>query len=188
ARCPRAPASYLPRARGGRMQRLVTVTPNAAIDWTCFVPELRVGARHLAQAGDRQAGGKGVNVSRVLAALGGPVRPVVIVGGETGTEIERDLERSKLAPVTVRADGESRTCLEIVEERSGAATQVPGIGGHAGAATPAALVHAVARELDGARWLALCGSLPPGLPVDVLRTLIGVARERGVRVALDTSG
>src|SRR5262245_8349153 len=101
------------------MQHVVTVTPNAAIDWTCTVPELRVGSRHLAHAGERQAGGKGVNVSRVLGALGVPVRTVVVVGGATGAEIERDLDQSKLAPVAVRAAGESRTCLEIVEARSG---------------------------------------------------------------------
>ena len=170
------------------MRTVVTVTPNAAVDWTCFVAALRPRARQEARTAGRQAGGKGVNVSRVLAALGVPVRSVVVVGGATGAEIARDLEAARLAPVVVQAPGESRTCLEIVEESSGAATQLHGRGVEADAATARALVAAVEGALDGAAWLALCGSLPPGLPADVYSTLIDVARARGVRVALDASG
>lgn len=170
------------------MQRVVTVTPNAAIDWTCFVAELHPGTRHLARAGSRQAGGKGVNVSRVLAALGVAVRSVVVVGGATGAEIERDLACSCLDPIVVRAAGESRTCLEIVEERSGAATQLHGAGIEADRETAHSLVAAVSGALEGATWLALCGSLPPGLAVDVYATLIRVAHDRNVRVVLDASG
>jgi fructose-1-phosphate kinase PfkB-like protein len=170
------------------LHRVVTVTPNAAVDWTCFVAALRPRARQEARTAGRQAGGKGVNVSRVLAALGVPVRSVVVVGGAAGAEIVRDLEAARLEPVAVEAAGESRTCLEIVEERRGAATQLHGRGVDADAATARALVAAVAEALDGAAWLALCGSLPPGLPTDAYATLIGVARTRGVRVALDASG
>lgn len=170
------------------MQRVVTVTPNAAIDSTWFLGELRPGTRQLARAGSRQAGGKGVNVSRVLAALGVAVRSVVVVGGETGAEIERDLSRSRLEPIVVQSAGESRTCLEIIEKRSGTATQLHAAGVDADPGTGDALVAAVSSALEGATWLALCGSLPPGLPADVYATLIRVARERRVRVALDASG
>ena len=170
------------------MRRVVTVTPNAAVDWTCFVEELHPRARQEARIVGRQAGGKGVNVSRVLAALGVPVRSVVVVGGAAGAEIVRDLDRGGLGPVVVEAGGESRICLEIVEERGGAATQIHGLGVEADDTTARALVAAVEEALEGAAWLALCGSVSRGLPIDLYATLIDVARARGVRVAVDASG
>lgn len=170
------------------MARVVTVTANAALDWTCFVAGLRPGARHAVRASHRQAGGKGANVARVLAGLGETVRSVVVVGGATGEEILRDLERSGLAPIAVRTPGESRTCLELIDEESGATTQLHETGVAANAETARELVAAVEGALAGAEWLALCGSLAVGLPPECYATLIRSARARGVRVALDTSG
>jgi len=176
------------RPERAALTRIVTVTPNAALDWTCFVARLRPGERHTVRASHRQAGGKGVNVARVLAELGHSARSVVVVGGETGEEVLRDLERSGLAAVPVLARGESRTCLEVIDAASGMTTQLHGVGVAADADTAEALVAAVEQEIDGADWLALCGSLPIGLPLDCYATLIRAARARGVAVALDTSG
>jgi len=166
---------------------VVTVTPNAALDHTLYVDALRPGHRHRARAEHVQAGGKGVNVARVLAGLGVAVRTVVILGGETGHAIHRDLERARLAPVVIAAPGESRTCIEILEDQPGRATQVHGAGVRATEQTARALVAAVEASLAGAGWLALCGSLPPGLPEDTYARLARVAQARGVRVALDAS-
>lgn len=140
------------------------------------------------QARRPQAGGKGVNVSRVLAGLGLPVRSVVVVGGETGDSVREDLERARLAPIVVRATGESRVCLEVIEQATGVATQLHGVGVEASESTASELVRAVDRAIDGCAWMAVCGSLPRGCPTDVLARLIEVARARGVPVAIDTSG
>lgn len=170
------------------MGHVVTVTANAALDRTLRVNELRTGSKQIVESEAVQAGGKGVNVSRVLAALGVEVRSVVIAGGETGRAIERDLHAAGLSPVVVAAPGESRTCLEIVETRSGAVTQIHGVGVRACEATAQSLVGAVEAALDGAEWIALCGSLPRGCPEDAYLRLLQSARRRGVRVALDASG
>lgn len=167
---------------------IVTVTPNAAIDHTAFVAGLKPSVRHLAVAERRQAGGKGVNVARIATALGAPARAVVVVGGATGMEISRDLETAGLRPVIVRSHGESRTCVEIVDEGSGETTQVHGGGVCADEDTAHALVEAVRGCLPGASWLALCGSLPRGMPLDIYARLIRLGHRCGVRVAVDASG
>jgi fructose-1-phosphate kinase PfkB-like protein len=51
-----------------------------------------------------------------------------------------------------------------------------------------ALVHAVLDNLADVVWLACCGTLPDGVPVDLYARLADAARDRGVRVAVDTSG
>jgi 1-phosphofructokinase len=169
------------------LSAIVTVTANAALDRTLVVDVLEVGRRQRLVGERAQAGGKGVNVARVLRALQIETRSVVVIGGATGATIERDLEAAQLGPVAVRAPGESRTCVEIVEA-TGRATQLHGAGVNADAVTLRDLLAAVEASLAGARWLALCGSLPPGLPEDSYARLVAVARARGVRVALDASG
>ena len=52
---------------------IITVTLNAAIDKSLSVPSFRLGRRHRTVASRAQAGGKGVNVARMLKALGEPV-------------------------------------------------------------------------------------------------------------------
>lgn len=170
------------------MSLVVTVTPNAALDQTLHVAALVPGTRQRVQRSHAQAGGKGINVSRVLAGLGVRVRSVVLLGGPTGARIERDLEQSGLSPIPVQAPGDSRTCTEIVDARSGQVTQLHGAGVHGDAAVARQLIEAVEVACEGARWLALCGSLAEGLPLDTYALLIERARVLGVRVALDTSG
>jgi tagatose 6-phosphate kinase len=170
------------------MAQILTVTPNAAIDRTLRVVQLRPGARHLVRSDHVQAGGKGINVARALARLGARARALVVVGGATGEAICRDLERAGLAPIAVRARGESRTCLEILDESSGLATQLHGRGVAADEQTAHELIAAVAEQLAGVGWLALCGSLAPGMPDDTYARLVDLAHARRVPVALDASG
>ncbi len=170
------------------MGLVVTVTANAALDHTLYVEQLRTGERQRVEFERLQAGGKGVNVSRILAALDWGVRSVVILGGSSGRAIERDLGESGLVPVAIAAPGESRTCLEIIETRTGAVTQLHGAGVRGSEETTRELLAVVEASLDGADWLALCGSLPAGCPEDTYGRLVDCARRHGVRVALDASG
>ncbi|MDJ0867031.1 MAG: hexose kinase [Myxococcota bacterium] len=173
---------------GGSAEALiVTVTPNAALDRTVAIDALRPGTRRCAAPERSQAGGKGVNVARVLRGLGIETHVVALVGGAIGAEIGADLEAAGLPATCVEAPGESRVCLELVEA-SGRATQLHGPGVEADESSAVALLETVAERLRGARWLALCGSLPPGMPDDLYARLIACARDCGVPCALDASG
>jgi 1-phosphofructokinase family hexose kinase len=167
---------------------IITVTANAAIDRTLCVDELTPGRLHPKASDHAQAGGKGVNVARVLHALGVPVHAIVLVGGEAGDWIVKDLERSRIPCRAVYASGESRTCLALVETKAGRTTQVHGTGVTADPAVARALIAATAELARGADWVALCGSLAQGLPAESAGTLVEAARGAGARVAVDTSG
>jgi len=166
---------------------ILTVTANAAIDRTLCIEELAPGRLHAAVSDHAQAGGKGVNVARVLHALGIPVHALVLVGGEAGDWIVKDLERAQIPCSAVHASGESRTCLALLETKSGRTTQVHGAGVTADPALARALIARTAELARGADWVALCGSLAPGLPADSAGTLVEAARRAGARVAVDTS-
>jgi len=154
---------------------IVTVTANAALDRTVH----EAGAEHV------QAGGKGVNVARVLHALGVPVTALVVVGGKAGARIVEELARDGIRVRPVEAPGESRTCLERVDADA-RVTQVHGPGVQ-GSPVLAEALRAACREIP-CRWIAVCGSLAPGLPDDTAARLVEDAHGRDVRSAADTSG
>lgn len=166
---------------------LVSITPNAAIDRTLRVAALEPGSFHLVESEHAQAGGKGVNVARLLRAQGRHVHAVVVVGGESGQWILRDLELAGIRTSAVHAPGTSRTCLEIVD-RGARATQLHGVGVDGGGAVGDHLVACAAEAARGAAWVALCGSLPRGMAPDVAARIVEAARDAGARVAVDTSG
>jgi len=167
---------------------IVTVTANAAIDRTIRVDRLVPGRLHQAREDYAQAGGKGVNVARVLHAMGVPVHAIVVVAGASGDFICADLTRSGISYTRVGADGASRTCLEIVDESSGTVTQIHGDGVRGAPALAAALLEAVTQRAAGADWVAVCGSMPRGFPAEGLDALADGARTAGARLAVDTSG
>jgi tagatose 6-phosphate kinase len=167
--------------------RVITVTANAAIDRTLTVPALAGEADQPGASVHEQAGGKGVNVARVLHRLGCPVRAIAVLGGAAGDWCECELAESGIGTRVVPASGETRTCLEWVERGTARVRQEHGPGVIGDAALAERLMAAVAEELDGACWLAICGSAPQGLPAETFAALVSLARERGVRSALDTS-
>jgi 1-phosphofructokinase len=164
---------------------IVTVTPNPAIDLTYRLAGLRRGDLNRASEVTTESSGKGVNVAKILAELGRPVRAVVTSGGATGRLFESLLE---IEAVAVPVAAPTRTNVTIVEP--GGTTTKVNEPGHPLLATEAArLVEAVVAELDGRpAWLAVCGSLPPGTPPALVTDLVTVARRYGCRVAVDSSG
>jgi tagatose 6-phosphate kinase len=69
----------------------LTVTPNTALDVTYEVTRLGPGATNRVDRPRARAGGKGVNVARVLHALGEAVHVIGFAGGQAGEAVEGEL-------------------------------------------------------------------------------------------------
>ncbi|MFF8271969.1 1-phosphofructokinase family hexose kinase [Streptomyces sp. NPDC016562] len=168
---------------------ILTVTLNTALDVTYRVPRLLPHASHRVAAVTERPGGKGINVARVLAALGHEVTATGFAGGPTGSVVRDLLARSGgVTDALLPCEGSTRRTLAVVDETSGDTTQFNEPGP---LITPAEWSLFLARYeelLAGARAVALCGSLPPGVPVSAYATLVRQARALGVPVLLDTSG
>lgn len=168
------------------MGEIVTVTLNAALDVTYEVETLVPNATHRVTAVHRRAGGKGVNVARVLATLGTEVVATGLAGGSTGAEITAGLAtagvQARFAPVA----GDSRRTVTVVADGDATIFNEPGP-----AVTPGewrefrALFPELCRD---ARVVVLSGSLPPGLAPGAYAELVTEARALGVRVLLDADG
>ncbi|MET9655426.1 1-phosphofructokinase family hexose kinase [Streptomyces sp. NPDC006510] len=184
---------------------ILTVTLNTALDLTYGVPELVPHASHRVSDMSERPGGKGLNVARVLSALGHETVVTGFAGGSTGTvlrELLADLPPhgtgtdaaapgTAPAPITdalVTVAGNTRRTIAVVDRATGDTTQLNEPGPLVTAAEWTALLGRYEELLAGADAVALCGSLPPGIHVGAYAELVRSARAAGVPVLLDTSG
>ncbi|MER5972536.1 1-phosphofructokinase family hexose kinase [Streptomyces sp. NPDC002055] len=171
---------------------ILTVTLNAALDITYRVPRLRASATHRVAEVSERAGGKGLNVARVLAALGHRSVVAGFAGGPTGAVLRRLLAEDHGPGTVVDAltptAGASRRTVGVVDVSSGETTQLNEAGPTIDRSEWDAFRATYARLLGDAEAVALCGSLPPGLPVGAYAQLVREAQAAGVPVLLDTSG
>lgn len=166
---------------------IVTVTLNVALDVTYRVAALRPGTSVRVETVSERAGGKGVNVARVLHALGHEVAVSGFAGGGNGEDVRADLRAAGLADDLVPIAGETRRTVNVVDA-SGEATVLLEPGPAVTGTEWAALERRLARLLPKASVAVLSGSLPASLPGDAYAALVRLAGSAGVPVILDTGG
>lgn len=162
---------------------ILTVTLNAALDVTYRVAALVPGGSHRVEAVYSRAGGKGVNVARVLAGQGHDVVVTGLVGGATGAGIRADLRRAGLVDEMVESEGESRRTVNVVAGGDATIFNEPGprLPESAWAAFRTRFTVLAAR----AAVVVLSGSLPPTLPVDAYAELVRLAADAETIVDAD---
>lgn len=165
--------------------KVVTLTPNPSFDLTYRVGELAHGEVQRAESVTVEAGGKGVNVTRNLTRNGVASKAVAPVGAADGERFLSLLAGYEVVTVPLREG--VRMNLSLVEP-GGVVTKINAPGPTFSPAEAELLVEETERALEGADWLALCGSLPPGVEPEFYGRLVALAKEAGCRVALDTSG
>ncbi|MEV7244052.1 1-phosphofructokinase family hexose kinase [Streptomyces sp. NPDC003236] len=168
---------------------ILTVTLNTALDITYRVRSLRPHTSHRVSQVLERPGGKGVNVARVLAALGHEVTATGFAGGATGLVLrERLAQTPGVTDALVPVAGATRRTVAVVDERTGDTTQLNEPGPQITPAEWGAFQDRYAELLGRASAVALSGSLPPGVPVGAYAGLIRAARAHGVPVLLDAGG
>ncbi|GGY95468.1 1-phosphofructokinase [Streptomyces poonensis] len=167
---------------------ILTVTLNTALDITYHVRDLTPHASHRVTEVTERPGGKGLNVARVLAALGHEVTVTGFAGGATGRALQEQLAHTTgVLDALVPVEGATRRTVAVVDA-GGDTTQLNEPGPAIAPAEWTAFQEAYEDLLATAEAVALCGSLPPGVPVGAYAGLIRTARSAGVPVLLDTSG
>jgi 1-phosphofructokinase family hexose kinase len=167
---------------------ILCITPNPAVDRNLIMPGLRVSDVNRAMQTIVAAGGKGLNVARVIRTLGGAPLCMGFLGGHAGRLVAELAEREGLPCAWTWIEGETRTCLILVDSSGGDATVINEPGPTVTGEDWARLQPAVRREAARADYVALSGSLPPGSPLDAYAELLHALRSAQRSVWVDTSG
>jgi 1-phosphofructokinase family hexose kinase len=166
---------------------ILSLTINPAIDRNLTADRLAFEDRAYITSKRESAGGRGINASCVIHAFGGKTAAVVISGGKAGAQFEAMLKCCGFPVIVVPIEEEIRTNLTI-SDLQGLTIKLNEIGPRVSPAEVRRLETTIVRRLKGASWVMMCGSLPPGVPVDFYAKLIGTARKHGVKTLLDTDG
>lgn len=169
---------------------ILTVTPNPAIDKTAVVPGFQLGKIHRPQELLMLAGGKGINVARSIHRLGGTCRVCLLLGGHAGRWVLDQLALEEIPAEAAWFDGETRTCLSILDPQSGQLTELYETGKSVGEATWMEFATLVGHQAAEMNWVILSGSLPPGAPPNGYANLIHTIQTISphARIFLDTGG
>ncbi len=172
--------------------RLFTITLNPAIDHTVRVAALVPGAVHRAQGDQREAGGKGVGVAAVLAALGRSVTATGWLGADNDGVFTAAFAARGIDDAMLRLPGATRTNIKIADASRGDSTDInlPGLSlaPDALAQAEAALLALLAERVQPGDWCELAGSLPPGADAGVWERIARALHARGAHIAIDTGG
>lgn len=167
---------------------IAAFTLNVSIDRRYVVAQSRHGAVNRVQACTYTAGGKGLNVARVLHTLGEPVLAGGIVGGDAGRYILRRLDEEGISHRFTPAAGESRSCINILDLATGAQTEYLEPGMQVSPGEYAEFLKDFDEIAGQCRVMTLSGSLPKGLDAQTYAHLIRRANGAGCKVLLDASG
>ena len=167
---------------------ILTVTANPAVDLTYSVPRLHPGASHRVPAPLLRAGGKGLNVARVVHQTGYPALAVAPVGGATGAEFSAELAAAGVPHALTEVAAATRRSMAFVDSAAGQTSIFNEAGLPLTATEWRALTALVEQNLTGAGVLVGSGSLPEGAPPDVYPALVRQAKAQGIPCIIDTSG
>lgn len=166
---------------------VVTVTLNPALDKTATLGRLVPGGLNRLENVTVDAGGKGVNVSRMITVLGKSSFATGFAGGAPGRQITDALDGLGIAHGFVRLGAPTRTNTKLVDA-GGGLTELNEPGPAVTDADLDALLKLLLARARPGTLFVLSGSLPPGAPANTYRRFAAALRGAGATVFLDADG
>jgi 1-phosphofructokinase family hexose kinase len=167
---------------------IITVTLNAAIDKSLSVPSFQLGRRHRTVERRALAGGKGVNIARMLKTLGQPVIATGFQGGPTGTQIVAQLGEESILHDFVRIREESRTNTAVLDPTTGEQTEINEQGPTVDPEELEQFREKLLYLARGAAIVVFAGSLPRGIEPSFYAQLVRAMHKLDVMTIVDTDG
>lgn len=165
---------------------VLVVGLNPAVDVTYRIPALRHGTSHRVVGVHRQAGGKALNVVRVLHQLAVPARLLAFAGGTSGAFLSDELTAAGISAQFVATSAATRSTVAVVDDVDATVFNEPG-----SAVLPAewsAFQVAFAAALRTADVVVFAGSVPPGVGDAAYHWLVSAAGAAGRSTVLDAAG
>lgn len=135
----------------------------------------------------KTAGGKGLNVTRVIQQLGGDVVASGVLGGHLGDTIKEQLDKNNIQHEFFPIAQETRNSIALLHD-NGQQTEILEAGPVVQTEEIAGFMNTFKELIEKADLLTISGSLAKGLPSNFYTNLISIAKQTGKDTLLDSSG
>lgn len=167
---------------------ILTITLNPALDVSTGTDAVRPEAKLRCDAPVTDPGGGGINVSRAIKLMGGQSTAFVALGGTTGRRMAEMLEAAGLDWQEMRAPGETRQSLSVMDRAIGQQFRFVMPGPEWGSADVGKSVAHILQVAAPDGLIVLSGSNPPGVPADYAALLATKLTGTNAGLIVDTSG
>jgi len=166
---------------------IYTVTLNSSLDKTFDVEEFTYDEVNMILEEKRRAGGKGIDVSRVIRELGGQSTALGFMCGYNGLEVEGRLINEGVVCDFTRAQGETRTNIIIHQRKKKMETLLSASVTEVSQFEVTTMYHKIT-QIPKDSYVVLGGTMPPGLDDVFYAQIITGLKEKNVKVFLDADG
>lgn len=165
---------------------ILTVTMNPSVDISYPIPNFKLDDVNRVEGVRKTAGGKGLNVARVIKQMGEAVVTTGVLGGTIGDYIIQELWKDRIDNDFLEINQESRNCIAILHDSK--QTEILESGPTLTVEDAAAFLTKYESLLTDVSLVTISGSLPKGLPTGFYRQMVERGHEKGIPVVIDTSG
>jgi len=169
------------------MEKVLTMTLNAAIDKTTTIPALLPEKKLRCTLPEFHPGGGGINISIVLEKFGYPSTAMFLSGGFTGSFFEKLVQQRGIETVVVKSDGYTRENF-IVHDLSTDLQYRFGMPGPRIEESEWRECLKKLKEAEGFTYFVISGSNPTGVPLDFYSKAAEIVKEKNGKLIIDTSG
>lgn len=167
---------------------ITTVTLNASIDKAYYMDqEITNGEVMRVSKCINSAGGKGLNVARIVKLCNEDVLATGLVGGYNGRYLEALLKQDQIDFDFEHVKGETRSCINVLDSKYGS-TEYLEPGCVIDINEEIKFIERFKKIVKDSDIVTISGSIPKGINTDIYQRLITIVKELGKKVILDTSG
>jgi len=167
---------------------IATITLNPSLDEHIMVHGLVVEETNRWVRLLRYAGGKGIDVSRAIHEMGGETIAYGFIGGPNGRVVEIMLDEEGVPASFTPIRQETRTNFIITDTKTSQQTRIGAPGPHISISELERFAKKLRQIHPRLEIMAIGGSVPPGIPVNIYHDIIMEAKGFGVRTILDSAG
>lgn len=172
----------------GQRHRIVTISLNPAVDRTVQVEDFRIGRHQPGRTLSHCAGGKAINVSRVLAGMGIASTALGFLGRDNLSLFESAMRGTRIENQMLVLPGSTRENVTITDPLANVETHIRDEGLEVDSTARAEIKERLLRCLDSRTRVVFSGSLPPGYRPEDQAELVRICCQAGAQAIVDTSG
>ena len=167
---------------------IITVTLNPALDKTIEIDEFKIGSVNRTVSTRVDAGGKGINVSKVIKELQHKSLALGFLGGSSGNQIKNYLDDLDINNEFLSVKGQTRTNLKIIDKGNNTHTDINENGPSLVEEDIINIKEKIMKYCGKDSLVVLSGSVPSGARSTIYCEMIKAIKDKGGKVILDADG